>query len=344
MTQRQPAVRNNAPVAVNETKERQIVDWLNRNKGSIRLPKGMDVDRLKFQTMVAIKKSPRILDCDYTSILNAVLQIATYGLYPGPLAHLVPFKNECVPILDYKGLVQLVLRAGVRKVESRVVRDGDEFRYSFGTTPSIVHNPKGPSTRAMSHVYAIAWLENGETQFEVMDKAEIAAIKDRSPSVRNNRPSPWDTDPDEMSKKTVLRRLTKPMTKESPELETAVEFEERLETGSGRYELSAVEIDPSTAQIAADVDRASGPLDKGRVQEGINDLYSDGGATASQAVEDAPTVGLTAEQKGYADFWGEVFNEFKIGKKIAMQRLGVAKQEDIKDFEAAKAALRKWTA
>lgn len=212
------------------TKSEAVGGWLAENRAAIRLPANIDIERLRWETAMAIRRNPDLAQCSTTSLLNATLQIASYGLYPGPLAHLVPFKTEVVPIIDYKGMLELLALNGVRKVEARVVRGGDLFEVQYGTNPSIAHQERGPSTRGWTHVYAVVWLPSGETQFEVMDKAAVMAIRARSPSIRGGGSSPWKTDEEAMALKTVLRRIAKYIPKKTRELNLALGFEDEADT------------------------------------------------------------------------------------------------------------------
>lgn len=230
-------------------KQGQIEEWLNANRRGIRLPQTIDLDRLKFATYMCFRKNPAILECDQDSILNAVLQIAMYGLYPGPLAHLVPFKSECTPILDYKGLVDLVVQAGAKKVEAHVVREGDTFTYEYGLNPTLVHKPAGSAGR-VTNAYAIVWLPDGTQQFEVMDRAELDAIKNNSAAVRSGRPTPWKTHESEMQRKTVVRKLAKFLRKGAEALSRVIDFEERMDAGlKPSYDVDVREIERTAASL-----------------------------------------------------------------------------------------------
>jgi hypothetical protein len=75
----------------------------------------------------------------------------------------------------------------------------------------------------MIGAYCVWTLRNGESQFEVMSKEEILAIRDRSSSKTKDGKivGPWVTDEAEMWRKTVVRRATKYMPM-SPEIARAV--------------------------------------------------------------------------------------------------------------------------
>src|SRR5208282_6168101 len=57
--------------------------------------------------------------------------------------------------------------------------------------------------------YAIVVYKDGPPDFEYMERDKILTTKKRSPSVRAGMSSPWDTDEEEMWKKTAIRKLAK---------------------------------------------------------------------------------------------------------------------------------------
>jgi recombination protein RecT len=57
--------------------------------------------------------------------------------------------------------------------------------------------------------YAVVTMADGEKVFDVMSRDQVDAIKKRSKAVQGGKPTPWDTDYEEMAKKTVFKRLAK---------------------------------------------------------------------------------------------------------------------------------------
>lgn len=196
------------------------------------LPDEAAVRRFQRVTLQAIEKSPAVAECTPDSIIAAVMEAASYGLEPtGGVggAHLVPrskkvsrkgepdrWEKRAQLVIDYRGAVQLVTRrrrdgspSAVLAVSAEAVKEGDEFAYAKGTSPSIEHTPSLSPTRSASattHVYAVAEMREGVPQFVVMDHAEVEAIRQRE---KADAFSPWSTDWDEMAKKTAVKRLVK---------------------------------------------------------------------------------------------------------------------------------------
>lgn len=168
----------------------------------------------------ATVKTPALLNCDRNSFLNALMQLASFGLNPdGRNAHMIPYGKVCTLIIDYKGLVTLALRSPrVSKVEAFAVHQNDTFRLTNGEVEHVVDNPFGDRGDVIGY-YAVCQFSDGAKKYEVMSKAEVDAVRKRSRAANNG---PWVTDYDEMAKKTVFKRLTKwlPVT---PELTAAVQ-------------------------------------------------------------------------------------------------------------------------
>lgn len=209
-----------------------------KNEIARALPRHLDPDRLARIATTVVRQTPKLAECNPQSFLGALMTCAQLGLEPGPLGHayLVPYGKEVTFIPGYRGLVELSRRSGqVQSVQARVVRDGDEFDYSFGLEPKLDHKPRG-SKGDVTHAYAVIRLKDGGVDFDVMDVDEIEAVRRRSKAADNG---PWVTDYAEMAKKTVLRRLLKtaPM---SVEYQQAV-----VNDGAVRTDIDAEAIDLS---------------------------------------------------------------------------------------------------
>jgi len=164
------------------------------------------------QMMTACERNPALLEADQGSLFLAGLNIAATGLDPSGNngeAALVPYAGKVTPIIMARGLVILAVRSGAaRAIEHNVVCEGDSFDWELGTAAYIRHKPSLGKRGAPVAVWAIATLPSGEKVYEVMGWPEVEAIKARSKSGAKGG-GPWGTDPLEMGRKTVLRRLSK---------------------------------------------------------------------------------------------------------------------------------------
>lgn len=218
----------------------QLRDLLMSNKASLQeaLPKHITPERMLRVVLTSVRKNPKLLSCDQSSFMSAILTASQMGLECDGVtgqAYLIPFRNnkkgiiECQFMPGYRGLIDLARRSGqISTIYARVVHELDKWCEMLGTEEKIEHvrsedDDPGPPVR----VYAVCRLKDGGTQFESMSMREIEAIRERSRSANDG---PWVTDWEEMAKKTVLRRLCK-MLPLSVELRDAVALDEAHERG-----------------------------------------------------------------------------------------------------------------
>ena len=193
------------------------------------LPKHLTPDRFIRIAVTAMMRTPKLADCDQASLFNALLNLSQLGIEPdGRRAHLIPFTNrrrncvECQLIIDYKGLVELIMRSGkVANIHADIICKNDSFEYDKGMVVSHKINFEQPRGDVYA-VYSICRFKDGTEKSEVMTKDEVEAIRRRS---KAGQSGPWCTDWNEMAKKTVFRRLSKwlPL---SPEYRDALEVDD----------------------------------------------------------------------------------------------------------------------
>jgi recombination protein RecT len=216
-----------------------------RDQIAMVLPNHIKPERMVRVACTAMLRTPKLAECDQTSFFNAMLQLSQWGLEPdGRRAHLIPFRNnrenrtECQLIIDYKGLVELILRAGnVASIHADKVCDADEFVYDCGQILSHKIDFRKPRGEVFAY-YCIITRKDGTKKCEVMSREEVDAIRKRSKSANNG---PWVTDFDEMAKKTVFKRASK-WCELSSEIRDAIEHDDR-DTVEGRVTRSAVTAD-----------------------------------------------------------------------------------------------------
>jgi len=175
---------------------------------SAALPKAMSPERFVRIALTATYKNPKLLQCSQESFFNCLLQLGAWGIEPdGRRAHLIPFGHECTLIIDYRGISEVLRRNGdVSAIHCDVVGENDQFEIRFGTRGILDHVP---NLRERGNIYcAYSWvkLPNGMEEFDVMGVEEIEKIRRRSKSPDSG---PWQTDWNEMAKKTVFRRHSK---------------------------------------------------------------------------------------------------------------------------------------
>jgi recombination protein RecT len=214
---------------------RQLKDWLEgpafADAISKALPKHIKPDRFIRVALTATMKTPKLLQCTQESMFKCLLDLSQAGLEPdGRRAHLIPFENskkingswvkvlEATLIIDYKGLAELVMRSGlVSSIHADVICENDVFEYDRGfiTKHKIDFRlDRGPAYAA----YAVVRFKDGTEKCEVIPKADIYKIRDRSPGWQAfqkgwAKSNPWNPAEAiieyEMWKKTAFRRLSK---------------------------------------------------------------------------------------------------------------------------------------
>lgn len=171
------------------------------------LPKHVTAERMARVAIACLTKTPKLADCTKESFVNCMMTLSQLGLEPdGRRAHLIPYGNACTLIIDYKGLVDLIMRTGnVSNVHADIVCENDVFEYDCGEVKKHVIDFR-KERGEMYAVYCIITFKDGTRKAEVMSKAEVEKIKARS---RAGNAGPWVTDFNEMAKKTVFKRCSK---------------------------------------------------------------------------------------------------------------------------------------
>lgn len=255
---------------------------------ALALPKTLTADRLTRIVLTECRKTPELRRCNPQSFFGAVLQCAQLGLEPGSaLGHcyLLPYGNgkakdgrsNCQLIIGYRGMIDLARRSGqIVSINAYCVHQDDEFVYELGLHPDIKHRPSAKANRGpVTYVYAVAQLQGGGVQFEVMSRAEIEAV--RSQSKAGTR-GPWVTHWEEMARKTVVRRLFKYLPV-STEALRAVEVDEKSDRGEAVTETDFLD--------AAFVDKGQ-ELHHVTPEEEVTDLEPEPPAEAPAATPEAP--------------------------------------------------------
>jgi recombinational DNA repair protein RecT len=108
----------------------------------------------------------------------------------------------------YFGLLKKVRNTGeLLSISANVVYERDQFDYELGDQERIVHKPALGDRGKPIAAYAIAHLKGGGIEREVMTADAIRQVQAVSRATSDD--TPWGKWPDEMARKTVIRRLYK---------------------------------------------------------------------------------------------------------------------------------------
>lgn len=207
----------NKPIKL--TKSMSIQDLIKAMEPEIKraLPQVITPERFTRMALSALNSTPKLKECSQMSFLGALMNAAQLGLEPNtPLgqAYLIPYRNkgqmECQFQIGYKGLIDMVYRnEDIQTVQSQCVYENDEFEYELGLEPKLVHKPALKDRGDLILVYALWKSKNGGYGFEVMSKEDIDAHARKFSQSFGSSYSPWKTNYEEMTKKTVIKKCLK---------------------------------------------------------------------------------------------------------------------------------------
>ncbi len=216
---------------------------LEASKASIAqaLPAHITPERLIKTMLVAANRNPDILRCTTASIMETINRAAELGLdlsgtlgeaYPVPFTNKVKWTDDqggkredwlsqLTLIIGYRGFAKLARQSGeIKTIDADVVKENDKFIYRKGKNAVFEFEPNYRGDRGETiGAYAYVEFKDGGEQFVFMPVADIEKVRMRSKSGAAQRDSEyarkgdpigaWESDWDEMAKKTVFRRCAK---------------------------------------------------------------------------------------------------------------------------------------
>lgn len=206
------------------------------------MPEGYSIEQVKRLALHLMDQSKDLAQCSPESLYLCILKAAHLDLAIDlGEAHIVRYGQQATLMLDYKGLIKLAKRSGaVAHVKADVVRDGDEFFYQRSLDPSerrLIHKPIPFNDAEIIGSYAIFDLSIGYSEFEILSKTEIAAIRKKAAAGSMM----WKEFYEEGAKKAVLRRGLKTL-ELLPEDRRSIIAEMKDHYEIGRVEQSATHV------------------------------------------------------------------------------------------------------
>ena len=201
---------------------------LMKDQFALALPPQIEPDKFVRVVMTALQQSPALIQAGRQSLYAACMKSAQDGLLPdGREAALVMFGQDVAYMPMVGGILKKIRNSGeLATITSQMVHKNDRFRFWIdGDGEHIDHEPLmfGDRGEAIG-VYALAKTKDGAIYVEVMDKAQVMAVKGSSKA----KTGPWQgAFEHEMWRKTAIRRLSKrlPM---STDLETVIRRDDDL--------------------------------------------------------------------------------------------------------------------
>ena len=157
----------------------------------------------------AVQNNPQILQCDRSSLYAACQKAAQDGLIlDGREAALVSFGQVATYMPMVTGLLKKLRNSGqLSTITAQTVHANDQFQYNPAMDDVPNHSPDWFGDRgAMIGVYAVARMKDGGVICEIMNMEQLAKVRRIS---RSSDKGPWVDWPEEMAKKSVLRRIAK---------------------------------------------------------------------------------------------------------------------------------------
>jgi len=195
---------------------------IERQKAEFRaaLPAHISPEKFVRTVLTAVSLTPDLIECDRKSLMGACMRAASDGLVlDGREATLTiyntkqrdgTYKKVATYIPMVAGLMKKARNSGdISSLSSQVVYEKDHFSYTLGDDEKIEHEPSMELDRGKPiAVYAIGRLKDGSIQREVMSRAAVLNIGNRTKNADQYNP---DKGPHyaEWWRKTAIRRLSK---------------------------------------------------------------------------------------------------------------------------------------
>ena len=177
--------------------------------------KHVNIERLMSLALEARARTPLLAQCSIESMVQFCKTCAQWGtdrvgaggVWPVPFKNKTTQQYEMQAIPDWRLLIGKAKAAGViTHASADIVRDGEAFDYERGLVPSLTHRPKLGNKEAVIAAYCVFVLPDGTRDFVVMDGEDLGKVRRSS---KASQSGPWVDWPEEMMKKTVVRRAMK---------------------------------------------------------------------------------------------------------------------------------------
>ncbi len=190
------------------------------------IPNFLTTERLANVFISQCRKTPKLLECDAISLVNAFKDAGDIGLEPdGINAHLIPYGKNVTYMVDYKGMIKLARLSGeIADMTANVVYSEDKFEHEYGSNKHLKHIKTMRKKRGVRvGAYSYVKYKDGSEDFRVLTEDEVMHAK-KSSKTGNI----WASDPDPMWAKTAVRQHSKFLPKATA-LQKAVQYAEQTE-------------------------------------------------------------------------------------------------------------------
>lgn len=217
-----------------------------------------------------VRRNPTLGKCEPETIASGLMTACQLGIEIGIQGQgwLIPYKNhkkgiyEAQFIIGYKGMIGLARRSGeVQSIETHIVYANDKFDLRLGINTNIEHSPflegdRGPAKL----VYGVARFRDGGHHFEWMSLSDVEKVRRRSKATRED--SPWNTDYEQMVRKTLIRRM-------SNYLPMSIEFANALTLEDATAEGKRAALDGEFVEVEEAEEEEASPRLEGKASETV---------------------------------------------------------------------------
>lgn len=172
-----------------------------------------DFNRARFvqNTVALVQENEQLAHMPQAKLVPVLMKGAYLGLdFFNKECYAVPYGQQLQFTPSYKGMVKLAKRFSKRPlidVYAHVVREGDEFESGVEDGNEYVRfRPKPFNDGAIIGAFAVAQFYDGGIKIETMSKVQLDSVKRMSKAQSGTA---WKFFPDEMYRKSVVRRLCK---------------------------------------------------------------------------------------------------------------------------------------
>lgn len=147
------------------------------------------------------------------SLEDAILNVASTDISLNPIdkhSYLVPMDGKVNLFVSYKGLVAIACRSdSIEYAQVKLVYENDTFAItSVYSAPTHEFKPFGDRGKLIG-VYCVVKTKNGDCLTDTMSVDDCLKIRNRTKIWMKSQKGPWKDFPEEMIKKTMVRRASK---------------------------------------------------------------------------------------------------------------------------------------
>jgi phage RecT family recombinase len=182
--------------------------------------------------MQLIQASTALQQCSHESLRNAVMRVAQIGITLNPalkLAYLIPRGGQCCLDLSFQGMTTILAELGIIHDASAYLVYPVEFFEWIPSDMKLTHIASPFAVKRKEDIlggYVRVLFTSGIVKYEVMNVAEMNHIRD----VYSKKNPVWNTETEEMYKKTLIRRAFKNSPKAANNAANAARLSALIET------------------------------------------------------------------------------------------------------------------